>query len=137
MIDSAASVEAPQRGGAGESKSEQVLRRLSEKHKPRVVSVGGGFAGIAAAKSLRGCYADVTLIDRRNHDIFQPLLYQVATALPAPSEVATPIADCAPETFGYQLPHAPRDLYRNVIREVNAGSSKTSETCQSLGLSRI
>jgi NADH dehydrogenase len=60
-------------------------------YKPRVVIVGGGFAGVAAAKSLRGCDADVTLIDRRNHHIFQPLLYQVATALLEPSEVAAPI----------------------------------------------
>jgi NADH dehydrogenase len=58
---------------------------------PQVVIIGGGFAGIAAAKALRGCDADVTLIDRRNHHIFQPLLYQVATALLAPSDVATPI----------------------------------------------
>ena len=136
MNDIVASVDAPQRGG-GESKSEQVPRRLSGKHKPRVVIVGGGFAGIAAAKSLRGDDADVTLIDRRNHHILQPLLYQVATALLAPSEAATPIANCAPETFGYQLPYAPRNLYRNVIREVNTGSSKTSVTCQRLGLSRI
>jgi NADH:ubiquinone reductase (H+-translocating) len=59
--------------------------------RPRVVIIGGGFAGVAAAKSLRGSDADVTLIDRRNHHIFQPLLYQVATGLLAPSEVATPI----------------------------------------------
>jgi choline dehydrogenase-like flavoprotein len=103
----------------------------------RVVIVGGGFAEIAAAKSLRGGDADVTLIDRRNHHIFQPLLYQVATALLAPSEAAAPIANCAPETFGYQLPYAPRDLYRNVIPEVSAGCSKTSVTCHRLGLSRI
>jgi NADH dehydrogenase len=91
MNDIFPSVDAPQRSGAGESKSEQVPRRPSGKHKPRVVIVGGGFAGVAAAKSLRGCDADVTLIDRRNHHIFQPLLYQVATALLAPSEVAAPI----------------------------------------------
>lgn len=48
-----------------------------------------------------------------------------------------PFADCAPETLGYQLPYAPGDLYRNVIREVNAGCSKTSETLQRLDLSRI
>lgn len=63
--------------------------------RPRVVIIGGGFAGIAAAKALHGCEADVTLIDRRNHHIFQPLLYQVATALLAPSEVATPIRKLA------------------------------------------
>jgi NADH dehydrogenase len=64
-------------------------------NKPRVVIVGGGFAGIAAARSLRGSDAEVTLIDRRNHHIFQPLLYQVATALLAPSEIATPIRQLA------------------------------------------
>lgn len=68
---------------------------LAGKNKPRVVIVGGGFAGIAAAKSLRGCEADVTLIDRRNHHIFQPLLYQVATGLLTPSEVAAPIRQLA------------------------------------------
>ena len=60
-------------------------------HKPRIVIVGGGFAGIAAAKALRRCDAEIVLIDRRNHHIFQPLLYQVATAVLAPSEVAAPI----------------------------------------------
>ena len=75
MNEVVACVDAPQRGVAGESKSEQVPRRLSGKHKPRVVIVGGGFAGIAPAKSLRSCDADGTLIDRRN----QPLLNQVAT----------------------------------------------------------
>src|ERR1700743_805273 len=59
--------------------------------KPRVVIVGGGFGGIAAAKALRHCDAEVVVIDRRNHHIFQPLLYQVATAVLAPSEVAAPI----------------------------------------------
>src|SRR5262249_11856685 len=51
----------------------------------RVVIIGGGFAGIAAAHALRHADAEVVLIDRRNHHIFQPLLYQVATAvLPLP-----------------------------------------------------
>jgi len=57
----------------------------------RVVIIGGGFAGIAAARALRRCDADVILIDRRNHHIFQPLLYQVATAVLAPAEIAAPI----------------------------------------------
>src|SRR5262245_31178707 len=57
----------------------------------RVVIVGGGFAGIAAARALRKSDADVILIDRRNHHIFQPLLYQVATAVLSPSEIAAPI----------------------------------------------
>src|SRR6266852_2703939 len=57
----------------------------------RVVIVGGGFAGLAAAHALRPADAEVVLIDRRNHHIFQPLLYQVATAVLSPSEIAAPI----------------------------------------------
>jgi NADH dehydrogenase len=57
----------------------------------RVVIIGGGFAGIAAARELRRCDAEIVLIDRRNHHIFQPLLYQVATAVLAPAEIAAPI----------------------------------------------
>src|ERR1700746_2729005 len=57
----------------------------------RIVIAGGGFAGIAAARALKHSDADVILIDRRNHHIFQPLLYQVATAVLAPSEIAAPI----------------------------------------------
>jgi NADH dehydrogenase len=91
MNDSATALEPTQHDSARESPSEQIPKEPSEKRKPRVLIIGGGFAGVAAAKSLRGCDADVTLIDRRNHHIFQPLLYQVATALLAPSEVATPI----------------------------------------------
>jgi len=55
------------------------------------VIVGGGFAGIAAARALKRCDADIVVIDRRNHHIFQPLLYQVATAVLGPSEIAAPI----------------------------------------------
>src|SRR5271167_739908 len=57
----------------------------------RVVIVGAGFAGVAAARALERSDVDVILIDRRNHHIFQPLLYQVATAVLAPSEIAAPI----------------------------------------------
>src|SRR5246500_667625 len=57
----------------------------------RVVIVGGGFAGIAAARALRHADAEVVLIDRRNHHIFQPLLYQVAAAVLSPAEIAAPI----------------------------------------------
>jgi len=62
---------------------------------PRVVIVGGGFAGVAAARELRNCEAEVLLIDRRNHHIFQPLLYQVATAVLAPADIATPLRQLA------------------------------------------
>jgi NADH dehydrogenase len=63
--------------------------------RPRIVVVGGGFAGIATAKALRHCDAEVTVIDRRNHHIFQPLLYQVASSVLAPSDVAAPIRQLA------------------------------------------
>ena len=59
--------------------------------RPRIVIVGGGFAGLAAAKALRKTPAKVTLIDRTNHHLFQPLLYQVATSELTPSQIATPI----------------------------------------------
>jgi len=58
---------------------------------PRVVIIGGGFGGIAAAKALKRANVDITLIDRTNHFIFQPLLYQVATAALAPSDITAPI----------------------------------------------
>ena len=59
--------------------------------RPRVVILGGGFGGIAAAKALRTAPVDVTVIDRSNHFVFQPLLYQVATASLAPSDISAPI----------------------------------------------
>ncbi|MDE0852902.1 MAG: FAD-dependent oxidoreductase, partial [Nevskia sp.] len=63
--------------------------------KPRVVIVGGGFAGVAAARELRRADAEVLVIDRRNHHIFQPLLYQVATAVLAPGDIAAPLRQLA------------------------------------------
>ncbi len=61
------------------------------KNKPKVVIIGGGFGGLSAAKTLRNKDVDVTLIDRKNHHVFQPLLYQVATAVLSPGEIAQPI----------------------------------------------
>ena len=58
---------------------------------PRVVIVGGGFGGLAAAKALGKAPAQVILIDRTNHHVFQPLLYQVATSVLAPSQMSSPI----------------------------------------------
>ena len=59
--------------------------------RPRVVIVGGGFGGLSAAKGLADAPFDVTLIDRNNHHLFQPLLYQVATAGLSPDDIASPI----------------------------------------------
>jgi NADH dehydrogenase len=57
----------------------------------RVVIVGGGFGGLYAAKSLGRAPVSVTLIDRRNFHLFQPLLYQVATGALSPGEIASPL----------------------------------------------
>jgi len=73
------------------SETLRISQPPDESRRPHVVIIGGGFAGIAAVKALRHCEADVTVIDRRNHHIFQPLLYQVATAVLAPADVAAPI----------------------------------------------
>ena len=58
---------------------------------PQVVILGGGFAGLYAARGLKRCPVRVTLLDRRNHHLFQPMLYQVATAALNPSDIAAPI----------------------------------------------
>src|SRR5215471_1659969 len=58
---------------------------------PRIIIVGGGFGGLAAAKALKNLPVKVTLIDRTNHHLFQPLLYQVATSVLAPGQIGFPI----------------------------------------------
>ena len=67
------------------------MPRKAAKSIPRVVIVGAGFGGLAAAKRLANRDIEVTLIDRRNHHLFQPLLYQVATAALSPADIAGPI----------------------------------------------
>ena len=67
------------------------IQAVEENRRPRVVILGGGFAGLNAAKALGKLPVDVTLIDRSNHHTFQPLLYQVALAMLAPSDIASPI----------------------------------------------
>src|SRR5207245_327801 len=63
--------------------------------KKQVVIIGGGFGGLRAARALKSAPIEVTLIDRRNHHIFQPLLYQVATGSLAAGEVAERLSDPA------------------------------------------
>ena len=65
--------------------------KIHLKNLPRVVIIGGGFGGIEAAKALRKVPVRVTLLDRQNHHLFQPLLYQVATAALSPADIAEPL----------------------------------------------
>ena len=58
---------------------------------PKIVIVGGGFGGLAAARALRNAPAKIILIDRTNHHVFQPLLYQVATSVLSPGQIGSPI----------------------------------------------
>ena len=64
---------------------------MSSQSSPHVFIVGGGFAGIAAARALAGAPVAITVVDRRNHHVFQPLLYQVATASLSPTDISAPI----------------------------------------------
>src|ERR1700727_1883184 len=68
-----------------------VAAKPNNKTNPHIVILGGGFGGLNLAKSLRNANARVTLIDRQNHHLFQPLLYQVATASLSTVEIAKPL----------------------------------------------
>src|SRR5881398_1690006 len=64
---------------------------MSSMSKLRVVVVGGGFAGVQAVRGLRRAPVEVTLVDRQNYTLFQPLVYQVATGALSPAEIAMPL----------------------------------------------
>jgi NADH dehydrogenase len=64
---------------------------VTERRRPRVVIIGGGFGGLYAARALKHAAVDVLVLDRTNHHLFQPLLYQVATATLAPTDITAPI----------------------------------------------
>jgi len=70
---------------------------------PRIVIVGAGFGGISCAAALRKTNAAVTLIDRANYHLFQPLLYQVATAALSPGDIATPVRQLFRDSFGIRV----------------------------------
>ncbi len=110
---------------------EQPSTTVEVRHdKPRIVIVGGGFGGIAAAKALRHCDAQVIVIDRRNHHIFQPLLYQVATAVLAPSEVAAPIMQLEAKQENVSV------LLAEVVG-VDLGSRSVDANCPGIGIKKI
>jgi NADH dehydrogenase len=96
----------------------------------RIVIVGGGFAGIAAAHALKRCDADVVLIDRRNHHIFQPLLYQVATAVLSPSEIAAPIRQLAEKQKNISVMLAE-------VTGVDLKSRSIEASCPGVGIRKI
>ncbi|MBX3070869.1 MAG: NAD(P)/FAD-dependent oxidoreductase [Thermomicrobiales bacterium] len=64
---------------------------MTQQTRPSVVIIGAGFAGINAARALKKARVDITIIDRQNHHLFQPLLYQVATASLSPADIAQPV----------------------------------------------
>src|ERR1700693_5252662 len=98
--------------------------------KPRIVIVGGGFGGIAAAKALRHCDGRVLVIDRLIHHIFQPLLYQVATAVLAPSEVAAPIRQLEAKQKNVSV------ILGEVVG-VDLGSRSIDADCPGVGIKKV
>lgn len=89
---------------------------------PHVVVVGGGFGGVAAAQGLRNARCRITLIDQRNHHLFQPLLYQVATAALSPAEIATPIRSLFRRQRNVQVRLGQVTGVDAVAREVDVGT---------------
>src|SRR5215211_7783704 len=81
------------RTGPGElcNRGPGISMSVHHRNLPRVLIIGGGFGGLAAARELRNARVRVTLIDRQNHHLFQPLLYQVATAALSPADIAEPL----------------------------------------------
>lgn len=96
----------------------------------RIVIIGGGFAGVAAARALRRCEAEIVLIDRRNHHIFQPLLYQVATATLAPADVAEPIRQLAKKQKNLSVMMAE-------VTGVDLNSRSVEANCRGIGVRKI
>src|ERR1700735_3172208 len=90
--------------------------------KKRVLIVGGGFAGIAAARALKRTDVEISLIDRRNHHIFQPLLYQVATAVLSASEIAAPIRQLEAKQKNLSVLLAE-------VRGINVGARTIDSSC--------
>src|SRR5881227_2359491 len=74
-----------------EKQQPQSRHERKNQTQPRVVIIGAGFGGLQAALALRKAPVQVTVIDRTNHHLFQPLLYQVATAALSPADIASPI----------------------------------------------
>ncbi len=96
----------------------------------RVLIIGGGFAGIAAARALKRADAEITLIDRRNHHIFQPLLYQVATAVLSPAEIAAPIRQLEAKQKNLSVLLAE-------VKAINLGARTVEAICPEIGSRKL
>src|SRR5271156_5024071 len=96
----------------------------------RIVIVGGGFAGIAAARALWRSDADVILLHPRHHHIFQPLLYQAATAVLSPSEIAAPIRQLAERQSNV-------DVMLGEVTGIDLKARLVEVSCPGVGLHRI
>jgi NADH dehydrogenase len=97
--------------------------------KKRVLIVGAGFAGIAQRARLRAD-VEITLVDRRNHHIFQPLLYQVATAVLSPSEIAAPIRQLEAKQKNLSVLLAE-------IKGINLGARTVEAICPGIGSRKL
>lgn len=113
-----------------ESRKDLSVADASRPRQKRIVIIGAGFAGIACARALRRCDAEVVLIDRRNHHIFQPLLYQVATAVLAPSEIAAPVRQLAKKQENLSVMLAE-------VTGASLNSQSVDASCPRLGVRRI
>jgi NADH dehydrogenase len=106
------------------------LTKAAVPEKKRVLIVGGGFAGIAAARALKRTDVEITLIDRRNHHIFQPLLYQVATAVLSPAEIAAPIRQLEAKQKNLRVLLAE-------VRDINLGTRVVEADCPGIGSRKL
>jgi NADH dehydrogenase len=113
-----------------QARGSELIVAMPGGRRKRVVIVGGGFAGIAAARALRRCDADVILIDRRNHHIFQPLLYKAATAVLAPSEIAAPIRQLAEKQSNV-------DVMLGEATGIDLNSRSIDVSCSGVGIRQI
>jgi NADH:quinone reductase (non-electrogenic) len=108
----------------------QSVASASVPDKKRVLIVGGGFAGIAAARALKHVAVQITLIDRRNHHIFQPLLYQVATAVLSPAEIAAPIRQLEAKQKNLSVLLAE-------VKSINTGARTVETVCPGIGSRKL
>src|SRR4051812_5576609 len=108
---------------------EPIVSNAARRNK-RVLIVGAGFAGIAAARVIKRADVEITLIDRRNHHIFQPLLYQVATAVLSPSEIAAPIRQLEAKQKNLSVMLAE-------VTGVNFNSRSVDMSCPEAGIRKV